>query len=607
MSLWFALCSLALAGASEAPRRHAVVVGANDGGVDRTELRYAHTDAERFRDTLVEVGDFASEDVDLLLNPDPDELLAALDQALDEAADDPQAMLVFYYSGHADADALFTDGQALALADLRARIEDERADVRIGIIDACSGGGWTGTKGLVAEAEPFFVPADLPLSSSGSVLIASSSGIENAHETDVTRGSLFTHHLVTGLRGAADASGDGRVSLNEVYGYAKDGTVRDAVLYAKGTQHPSFHLDLRGQQDLVLTRVDAADSWVELQQARGPLDLIDLSSGVTLLELPEGARDVRLALPPGDYLVRRTEGEAQHAHEFALAPGETLRIAEDQLVLVADSALLATKGTVERRDAVGPVSRGRTWYRLNTLASPFSDQPHLGVTLGTMPQRLSEGAGPFTQEISVVAPVGERVDLLLPGVLRYHIGRSALWGGVQAVGFATYLGPLDGMSPQDLYGMRLTLAVSLGVDGRIPTKNQPIEGVRYVEFGAYATTLGHDFDELNAGLDDLNAVAHVGWCVQWRRWAVAFPFALGLRIDGDAEGNFGEPRVALGMGSQVLSRGVRRPLVSFLLHEQSGASIDLFSGSDFAFGESLNASEFVGLGVTFDRERTRAR
>ena len=102
-------------------------------------------------------------------NPQPRAVLDALDRLLREAdAASHEAVLFFYYSGHADDAALYPAGRTLPMADLKPRLEDPRAKVRIGIIDSCRGGGWTGTKGLTA-AEPFDVNVPLGLSNEGSI------------------------------------------------------------------------------------------------------------------------------------------------------------------------------------------------------------------------------------------------------------------------------------------------------------------------------------------------------------------------------------------------------------------------------------------------------
>jgi hypothetical protein len=58
------------------------------------------------------------------------------------------------------------------------------------------------------------------------VLIASSSGVEKARESERVYGSFFTHHLVAALRGAADRSGDGVVTLTDPFAYARERTGR---------------------------------------------------------------------------------------------------------------------------------------------------------------------------------------------------------------------------------------------------------------------------------------------------------------------------------------------------------------------------------------------
>lgn len=182
--------------APPSPRRVALVIGANAAAPGRKDLRYSQRDAESIGRVLIDLGGFAREDVNILLDPEPGQVLTALDAQLEKVrASGQEVLLFFYYSGHADANALYPRGRSLALSDLRARMTDPRVSVRIGVIDACRGGGWTGTKGLT-ETAPFEVNLPSALSSEGSVLIASSSGLEDAHESEQLGGaSLHTTGL----------------------------------------------------------------------------------------------------------------------------------------------------------------------------------------------------------------------------------------------------------------------------------------------------------------------------------------------------------------------------------------------------------------------------
>jgi hypothetical protein len=335
------------------PHRVAVVVGANRGAVGRPDLRFSYRDAHNMADALVQVGQFAPADVYVLLDPEPSALLATLDGVLRTLADSPgESLLLFYFSGHSDGGALYPAGHPLQFAALRERLENRAATVRIGFIDSCSGGGWTGAKGL-QHTEPFPIDVPLQLASEGSVLLASSSGLEAAHESEQILGSFFTHHFVAAMRGAAAAPrGDGVVTITDAFTYARDRTVRDSAVVAERPQHPSFSMNLRGRADLPLARVDSSPTALELRETEGPLQLIDLSSGLVVLEVPSGKRTLRLAVPAGRYLLRRQGDRGTYAREMQVEPGTTGVVTEEDL-LIAPFAASTDKGV----DVVPPRAR----------------------------------------------------------------------------------------------------------------------------------------------------------------------------------------------------------------------------------------------------------
>lgn len=335
---WLVLIALLLVPAlASARERIAVVVGSNGAPVGRKPLRYAYEDVAQMVEVLRLAG-FASTDIHVMKDPEPSAVLATLDRALGEKP----SQLIFYYSGHADTSALYPNGKSLSLARLRDRLDNVGALVRIGIIDACRGGGWTGTKGLT-PTNAFAITSPFNLSNEGSVLISSSSGLEDAHESELLRGSYFTHHWVAGLRGAADHDSDGTITLGEAFAYAKELTVRDTALHTRAPQHPSFHLNLRGKHDLALVTLSAARSVLTVEQRVGPLQLVHLDSGVVVLEAPPGKRRLRLALPPGRYIARRQTATKLYARELVVDAGKETRLDEEDLTLVGTSQL-AVKG-----------------------------------------------------------------------------------------------------------------------------------------------------------------------------------------------------------------------------------------------------------------------
>jgi hypothetical protein len=381
---------IGVAALAEEPRRIAVIVGANRGALGRESLRYSYRDAHDVAQVLVQTGQFAPADVHVLDDPEPDAVIALLDLHLAAlAATTGESLLLFYYSGHADAGALYPAGKPLPFGSLRARLDNRAATVRLGIIDACSGGGWTGAKGLHA-APPFAVDVPLELSGEGSVLIASSSGVEKAHESERLLGSFFTHHLVAGLRGAADPRGDGVVTVGDAFAYAKERTIRDTAAVSTEPQHPSFFMNLRGRADLPLARVDSSPTVVELQEKEGPLQVIHLGTGVVLLEIPAGQRTIKLSVPPGHYLVRRRTENGTWTGEIGVESGRTIIVREQDLAL-SGYAPAAGKGLPEPQPS-------------NTWPLALNDRPltlHRGLAQVDVGALLAQSPRPLNHAFAI--------------------------------------------------------------------------------------------------------------------------------------------------------------------------------------------------------------
>src|SRR5262249_2301232 len=118
------------------------------------------------------------------------------------------------------------------------------------VLDACASGAFTRLKGGVARP-PFRVDASSAMR--GHAFLTSSADTEAAQESDRIGASYFTHYLVSAFRGAADTSGDGRVTLNEAYQFAFAETLGRTVGTKGGAQHPSYDINLSGTGDVVMT------------------------------------------------------------------------------------------------------------------------------------------------------------------------------------------------------------------------------------------------------------------------------------------------------------------------------------------------------------------
>ena len=369
LARWGVLALAALAGASAQARaetrRIAVVIGSNRGETTHAPLRFAEQDAAKFAAVLAELGGVAPSDVLLLRGPAPAEVRAALDEVAHRIArwhaeHRGQVVLIFYFSGHSDGAVLELAGQALAFAELRAQVTDSGADVRLIILDSCRSGALLALKGGTL-GQPFDIRLADDLASTGEAMIASSAADESALESSEIEASFFSHHLISGLRGAADLSGDGLVTLAEAYQYAFVRTLRTTSETTVGPQHPAYDYHLAGRGDLVLTQLHQPSAVLSLPASFDRLLLVALPREQVLAELgPRSAH--RIAVPAGAYRVRAWKGSLTFGARVTVAQGQELRLTAVELLPVHAGTAVA-KGDAEAMvsTAAAPASDGQSW------------------------------------------------------------------------------------------------------------------------------------------------------------------------------------------------------------------------------------------------------
>ncbi len=325
--------TLACARLAHAEQRYALVIGSNPGWSQDRPLRYAENDAERVRDVLVSLGGFSSDRVELLRDPDTADVRAALRKLATTARSSSEDTLVFfYYSGHADDDHLHLRGDPLSHKELQATLRGLPATIKLGILDACKSGAVTRKGGAAVEDfDVDVVSAQL----SGLVLLSSSGADELSQESRALAGSVFTHHLVSGMRGAADDNSDHEVSVSEAYHYAYTRTRADTAV--GGTpQRPGFRYELSGQGELVLTRL-AVNRTAQMTLPKGAQQkyvILDAHEWRLIAEAQtETARDVIVALAPGTYRIKRVLADRLEVGTIALAAGD--RTSVDKLAYVS--------------------------------------------------------------------------------------------------------------------------------------------------------------------------------------------------------------------------------------------------------------------------------
>jgi len=293
------------AAATATVRRFLVAAGANRGTTDRVALRYAVSDAERVARVLTTMGGVDPADAVVLKEPNAQRLREALESlAARIPAADPgggRTEVLVYYSGHADENGLLLNNERLAYQSLRDALGRLPADLSIAILDACSSGAITRLKGGKWQ-QPFLVDASSDMR--GYAFLTSSSESEAAQESDRLRGSFFTHYLLSGLRGAADATGDGRVTLNEAYQFAFGETLARTTRTQGGSQHPAYDMRLAGTGDVVMTELRRTSAGLTLGEGVGGRFFVRDANRHLVAELfkPEG-RVVDLGLEPGEYVI----------------------------------------------------------------------------------------------------------------------------------------------------------------------------------------------------------------------------------------------------------------------------------------------------------------
>jgi hypothetical protein len=238
------------------------------------------------------------------------------------------AIVTFYFSGHSDGKVLELGGEALEFSEVKTSLARLRIDLQVVVLDACQSGSLLAMKGG-APAAGFPLLADGP-SSEGLVMLTSTAGNEAALESSELGASYFSHHLVSGLRGAADLNRDGQVTLTEAYDYASTQTVAETAATVYGPQHPNYYLRLAGRNDLVLTRLARSGSSLEVPAGFDRLHIIEARSGLVAAEL--GADSIRrVALPAGPYVIKGWRKDQVRTARLTLGLGQARLVDEAEL------------------------------------------------------------------------------------------------------------------------------------------------------------------------------------------------------------------------------------------------------------------------------------
>lgn len=428
-------------GSRASAERYAIAIGNNAGDNDEETLRWAEDDALHTHALLSELGDVAPEHALLLRGTDADAVRSALRELRARLAGRPhrtETVLFAYFSGHGDAESLHLAGTRLPLREFDALLRELDVGTLITIVDACRDGA-AGVRAKGARhAQPFDIQLWRDSGRNGHVTITSAGQNEVAQESDQLRSSFFTHHLLSGMRGAADRDGDHEVSLDELYRYAYHHTLASSHAHLAAVQHPQLEVELQGEGELVITRLSNARALLELPAAvGGDYLIVDDASGEVVAQVykPSGA-EAQVALEPGRFRVQVRQQAAIYAAEIGLEWGGQHALRSDQLLRQEFGGAQNKGGHFDRARALvfagASVARpsvsdeGPAW---GAAARAAWDLPGLRV-LGTAQLSTAQGTNDVRArdyfETRIGAGIGPRF-MLAPFHVYTGLGAGLLW------------------------------------------------------------------------------------------------------------------------------------------------------------------------------------
>ena len=429
-------------------KRFALAVGANDGGDERVRLRYALTDAEAFVRVMEELGGIDEDDTLFLAEPSVRTFYTEMVRFQEKIAAAQKTFgrveVFFYYSGHSDEDFILLGEEKVSYKDLRKTLDNLEADARIAILDSCASGAFTRIKGG-KKRKPFLI--DSAYNMKGFAFMSSSSATEASQESDLIRGSFFTHYLISGLRGGADMTQDGRVTLNEAYQFAFNETLTQTALTRSGPQHPYYDIEMAGTGDVVVTDVRKGSVLLVLtEEIEGKVFVHD-ENGRLVVELTKPAgRSINLGLEEGRYRIINLRADSVFEARIDLETGAQFELRPEMLESTT-TTYTTPRGAREEKLQRDTVLQGKTAYRLfaempiksGSAGGEFSLM--MGAIFGvTVNRALSVGVGGYGRINMTIGQAGYPsygglfFAYTFNPTRRFHIRTSALIGS----GMSTY-------------------------------------------------------------------------------------------------------------------------------------------------------------------------
>jgi hypothetical protein len=369
-----------------ANERIALIIGADKGLISDRQLQFATTDAKKISSVFQELGDFQPSRCYLLSNPDVKQVEKTFDELkgrVKEIQESGKKVECFvYYSGHGSNDALHINGTILPHRELLSIVDSLHADLTVVIVDACYSGALVTDKGISITG-PLSLKLTDTLSVQGTILLTSSSSDQTSHESVDIGGSIFTHHILSALRGAADYDRNGEISLSEAYSYARIHTTKATGFDPGVIQQPSYSWNVKGNREIYLSRLNRGTTMLYLEKGKPcPHFVIDEKTQSVIVQFTPDEEPVQLALSPGRYRVQRICNNEISYTEADCTWKKACTLSLASLKTVTPS-ILSRKGPLDRPTRCHSINAGVLLFNTYPTSGTFFAAPSVSYTVYT--------------------------------------------------------------------------------------------------------------------------------------------------------------------------------------------------------------------------------
>ncbi len=232
------------------PHRYALVIGNEDysmtGANAEINVPYAVNDAMVFREYCVRTFGVPDNQIHIIPNATAGMMHEQLDWLMNMASADPEAELIFYYSGHGNNDEATKEPYLLpvditgknirlgiSLADLYKRLASYPIKGAYVFLDACFSGGYKSNAPLIAQKGVRVVPR-MGVPQGHTLSFSSSSGDQTSSVYHEKKQGYYTYFLVKAIK---DAHGD--ITMKQLF-EKTNADVKQATALIGKMQEPQY-------------------------------------------------------------------------------------------------------------------------------------------------------------------------------------------------------------------------------------------------------------------------------------------------------------------------------------------------------------------------------